>query len=109
MREQQQPRQAVKTPEAYEKAEIDKYLKSIGAYNAKPATYGYGVSGECDRLVCIAGWFVGIEVKREGKEPTPLQQRRIANIRLASGEAFWGTAAKVIPEIEEFRRRKGLR
>lgn len=98
----------MKTPEGYEKAEIDKYLKSIGAYVAKPATFGYGASGLSDRLVCIDGYFWAIEVKCEGKKPTPLQAKRLQEVEAAGGQATWGTAAKVIPEIEKWRHNTGL-
>lgn len=90
----------MKTPEGYEKSDIDKYLKSIGAFVVKPATGGYGESGHSDRLCCIHGTFWAVEVKREGKEPTPLQWIRIKGVQAAGGMATWGTAAKVIPEIK---------
>lgn len=93
----------MKTPEGYEKDDIDKHLEAIGAYVVKPTTFGYGKSGHSDRICCIDGCFVGIEVKREGKKPTPIQERRMAEIRKAGGVAFWGTAAKVIFELEEWR------
>lgn len=98
----------MKTAEAHEKAEIDKYLKSIGAYVAKPATFGYGASGVSDRLCCIDGTFWAIEVKREGKEPTPLQHRRMEEVRAAAGMTTWGVATKVIGEIEAWRFNRGL-
>lgn len=98
----------MKTPEAWEKSEIDKYLKSIGAYVAKPATFGYGASGLSDRLVCIDGCFWAIEVKREGKEPTPLQAKRLDEVSRAGGETTWGTAAKVIAEIVLWRQHRRL-
>lgn len=89
----------MRTPESYEKEAIDKHLRAIGAYVVKPATYGFGASGTPDRVCCINGKFVTIEVKREGKEPTSIQERRMAEIRFAGGIAFWGTADKVISEI----------
>jgi hypothetical protein len=41
-----------------------------------------------------------IEVKRPGKEPTPIQWRRLNEIEAAGGKGFWGTAEKVIREFE---------
>lgn len=87
------------TPEKREKKEIDAYLKSIGAYVVKPATFGYGASGTSDRVCCWRGRFFSIEVKREGKEPTTLQWQRITEVEKAGGKAFWGTAERVIPLI----------
>lgn len=96
----------MKTPEGYEKDEIDKYLKSIGAYVVKPTTGGFGASGTSDRVCCIEGWFVVIEVKREGKEPTAIQWKRMQEAEAAGGKAFWGTAFKVVPEIATWYIRK---
>ncbi len=93
----------MRTPESYEKEAIDNYLKSIGACNFKPTTGGFGASGCPDRLVCISGTFWGIEVKREGKVPTRLQTARIDAIRGSGGKTTWGTANKVIAEIEAWR------
>lgn len=95
----------MRTPEFWEKAEIDRFLETVGAYIVKPATYGMGKSGVPDRVCCIHGMFLAIEVKREGKEPTKLQERRIAEIQAAGGHAVWGTAAKVIPELEKWLKR----
>lgn len=96
----------MKTPEKYEKDEIDAYLKAIGAYNVKPASYGFGASGTSDRLCCILGTFWAIEVKREGKLPTKLQAIRINEVRAAGGQATWGVAFKVKNEIESWRQRR---
>ena|ERR1700687_4648972 len=92
----------MRTPESWEKAAIDKYLVSIGAYVVKPTSGGFGASGQPDRVCCINGVFFGIEVKREGKAPTKLQEKRIADIKAAGGQACWGTAEKVIREIKEW-------
>lgn len=90
----------MKTPESYEKAEICKYLDSIGAWYFKPTMTGFGKAGVPDIIACIGGEFISIEVKREGKEPTAIQERRMKEIRLAGGQVFWGTAQKVIPEMQ---------
>lgn len=92
----------MKTPEAYEKAELDKYLKSIGAYVVKPATYGFGQSGHADRVCCIKGYFWAFEVKREGKLPTVLQDKRMQEVLQADGYAAWGTAAKIVKEVRDW-------
>ena len=92
----------MRSPEGYEKAEIDAFLKSIGAYVVTVTTFGYGGSGAPDRVCCLGGRFVGIEVKREGKEPTAIQDRRMSEIRKAGGVAFWGTSEKVIGEMNQW-------
>ncbi len=95
---------SMKTPEGYEKSAIDTYLKKIGAYVVNPMTFGYGKSGNSDRIGCYKGFFFSIEVKRPDKVPTAIQYRRMAEVTTAGGKAFWGTADKVIPEIEIWRR-----
>jgi Holliday junction resolvase len=65
---------------------------------------GFGKAGVPDILVCIKGQFVGIEVKREGKEPTALQKQRMQEINQAGGFTYWGTSKKVIAEIERDRK-----
>lgn len=92
----------MRTPESYEKADIDKFLAEHACYVCTPTTGGYGKSGVPDRIGCYKGRLFAIEVKREGKEPTPLQWKRIREIEAAGGKAFWGTAARVIPEIEQW-------
>lgn len=96
------------TPEGHEKKDVDKYLKSVGAYVVKPATYGFGKSGHADRICCIAGTFWSLEIKREGAQPTVLQIRRMTEARAAGGKTAWGTAKKIIAEIEKWRRNRGL-
>lgn len=91
----------MKTPEGYEKAEICKYLDSIGAWYFKPYMAGFGKAGVPDIVACLNGRLIGIEVKRENKIPTVIQEKRMQEIRDAGGLAFWGTATKVIGQLEE--------
>lgn len=90
----------MKSPEFWEKQAIDQFIKSIGAYNCKPSTGGFGSSGTPDRICCYRGHFFAVEVKRENKQPTALQWKRIGEIEDAGGKAFWGTAEKVIGEMK---------
>lgn len=97
----------MKTPEGYEKDEIDKYLKSIGAFVHKTFTGGFGKSGASDRYACIEGRFWAIEVKREGKEtPTTLQKRRMDEVEAAGGMVVCGAAGIVIGTIQAWLRNK---
>lgn len=93
----------MRTPEGYEKDDIKKYLDSLkNCWYFSPFMTGYGKSGVPDIVGCIKGRFFSIEVKREGKEPTPIQVNRIAEITMAGGVAFAGTADKVIPDIKRW-------
>lgn len=94
----------MKTPESHEKTEICKYLDSIGAWYFKPVMNGFGKAGVPDIVACFGGGFIAIEVKREGKNPTSLQNRRMIEIDKAGGAVFWGTAERVIPDIEAWHK-----
>jgi Holliday junction resolvase len=94
----------MKTPESYEKDEIKKYLVSIGAWYFCPYMAGFGKAGVPDICACIQGKFWGIEVKREGKEPTAIQRQRMEEIEQAGGYSTAGTAEMVIREIKAVRR-----
>jgi len=108
----------MKTPEGYEKDDIDKYLDSIGCWHFRTFTGGFGSSGKPDIVTCMPtiispewvgrrmGLFAGIEVKREGKVPTVLQERRLREILQAGGLGFWGTADKVISDITRWHKAK---
>ena len=91
----------MKTPESYEKDAICKYLISIGAWFFRPYQAGFGKSGVPDIIACIRGEFWGIEVKREGKEPTELQVERMDEIEQSGGYTAAGTATIVIDEIKK--------
>ena len=93
----------MKTPEGYEKDDIKKYLDSIGAWYMLTYTGGYGRSGAPDIIACIDGMFWGIEVKREGKEPTKLQSSRLEAINKADGCGIAGDAKIVIQAIEAWK------
>jgi len=89
----------MKTPEGYVKDAVDKYLKSIGVrYVIKPATFGYGASGCPDRIFSVKGRMVSIEVKREGKTPTPLQRIRMKELHADGAVAIWGDSFEMIKE-----------
>lgn len=90
----------MKTPESYEKDNVCRYLDQIGAWYFRPYMAGYGKSGVPDIVACIYGVFWGIEVKRDGKELTVIQARRIKEIKDAGGQGAWGTATKIIAEIK---------
>src|ERR1700675_1440389 len=103
----------MKTPEAYEKDDICKYLVGIAAWFFRPYQAGYGKSGVPDMVPCVpitieahmvgmrVGVFVAVEVKREGKAPTGPQTARMAEIKDSGGFACAGTAERVIPILKK--------
>lgn len=91
----------MRTPESWEKAELDAFLATIeNAYVFKPTTGGFGGSGHADRIVCIQGMFFSLEVKRPGKGPTPIQRGRMEEVERAGGFAVAGTADVIIAFIK---------
>lgn len=90
----------MKSPEKFEKDAIRKYLDSIGAWCFAPFMAGYGKTGVPDIICCYRGRFIGVEVKRPSKAPTPIQERRMAEIIDHGGIAVWGTADRVIERLK---------
>jgi hypothetical protein len=87
------------TPEWHEKQKIKKYLASIPMWYFMPYMAGRGKAGVPDIIACLNGKFIGIEVKRPGKFPTPIQCGVLQRIRLAGGFVCWGDADHVIDAI----------
>jgi hypothetical protein len=91
----------MKTPEAKVKDKVCDYLKSRDIWYFRPYMAGYGKSGIPDLICCISGRFVGVEVKREGKVPTPRQDLRMQEIHRAGGRSIWGDSAeRIIAQLE---------
>jgi hypothetical protein len=94
----------MRTPEYYEKKDIDDFFKSLGpdCWFCAPLMKGYGKNGVPDRVGCYKGRLFGIEVKRaEDTPPTPIQKRRMQEIRDAGGIAIAGPASVVIPTFKQ--------
>lgn len=101
----------MKTPEGYEKDDIDKWLKTVPdhiIWHFKPYMAGFGKSGVPDYCLCLLGEFWTAEVKRPGKEPTPIQHRRMKEVRKAGGYAVAGTADVIIAELRMALIRHGI-
>jgi hypothetical protein len=45
-------------------------------------------AGIPDILACYRGWFIGLEVKQPGEEPSPLQRKVLNEIERAGGIAL---------------------
>lgn len=79
----------MKGPEAHLKDEVKAWLDSLGAYRYMVVPGGYGAQ-TLDFLVCLRGFFIGVETKAKGKKPTPRQESCIRAIRASGGIAVWG-------------------
>ena len=73
------------TPEGKVKAKLVKILKELDAFYFFPPSNGYGKAGIPDVICCIAGKFVGIEVKSAVGKLTSLQAQMGEKIHRAGG------------------------
>lgn len=89
------------TPEGRVKDAVRKVLKRYTNYNHWPVPYGYGNS-TIDALVCVAGYFVGIETKAPGEVPTERQKKILGEIEAAGGVTFVIDGADKTGPLEEF-------
>ena len=74
--------------ESTEKERIRDWLTEIGAWHFPVNNMGYGWRGIPDRIACIRGTMVAIEVKSRGKKPTNFQLIQLEACRQAGGVAI---------------------
>jgi hypothetical protein len=101
----------MKTPEFYEKQDICEFLDKLGpdrCWYFKPYMAGYGKSGVPDIMGSLLGTAMGIEVKRPGKKPTPIQKKRMSEIARTNGLAVAGTAEMVIEQLTAWLAVRGV-
>lgn len=77
----------MKLETAFRQNRVDPFLKKL------PRSWFTGIQafshlGLPDKVGCVGGWFVAIELKREGKEATPLQRGILNLISKAGGKVF---------------------
>lgn len=88
------------TPESKVKDKIKKILKAHNVYYAMPMGTGYGNAGVPDFLCCVDGYFVAIEAKAGKGTTTALQDKNLADIICAGGQA-WIVNEESIEGLEE--------
>jgi hypothetical protein len=101
----------MRSPEWHEKQAIKQFLDSLGperCWYFMPLMAGYGKSGVPDIMGSLLGACFGIEVKRPGKKPTPIQTRRMSEIARTNGLAVAGTAEVVIEELRGWLAVRGV-
>lgn len=77
----------MKTPEGQRKDKVKLVLDKHKAYRFMPVQMGYGERA-LDFFVCHYGRFIAVEVKREGKGMTGLQNVCRQKIQDAGGSVF---------------------
>jgi len=78
---------AKKTPEVKVKDKIKEIVKSSNGYYCLPIMQGMNHNGTPDLLVCIGGFFLGVEAKAGTAAPTELQKVRLREIQSKGGIA----------------------
>ena len=78
------------TPEAKMKKKVDAVLKELGIWFFAPQSGIYGRSGIPDRIACVNGRMVGIEVKAPGAKRgvTALQEKTMKEMMAAGASCF---------------------
>ena len=77
------------TPEGKMKAKVDRALKRFGVWFFSPQAGPFGRAGIPDRIACVDGRFLGIEVKADRtKQPTKLQVQCMEAIEASGGKCF---------------------
>lgn len=76
------------TPENQVKRKLVALLDRYGVFHWPAAASPYGVAGAPDRLAVVRGECWGLECKRPGGKPTPLQTRFALRLLEAGGKWF---------------------
>lgn len=77
------------TEEGLFQAKLKKWLDTYKVYHVKQNASALSKTGVPDRIMCIHGLFIGIEIKKNDEEKaSPLQQYNIKQIILSGGVAF---------------------
>lgn len=85
---------------------IMSYIKSIGGLPIKQNQIGiYSQAGVPDIIACIKGRFVGIEVKRPGQKPKPIQEAFLDAINKKGGIGLW---ADNIDKVKDTLKKENL-
>lgn len=88
------------TPEGKIKALINKVLNKHKAWSFMPVPTGFQAKN-IDYIVCCKGWFIAIEAKAPGKQPTSRQDYVLKLIREAGGLTFVIDSEKGVKELDE--------
>ena len=91
------------TPEGKVTAKVDKVLKRLGVWYYNPQSGIYGSSGIPDKIACVNGQLVGIEVKSGPKhKPTRLQTVCMERIEAAGGKCFVVCDDETLHQLEVY-------
>ena len=91
------------TPEGKIKRKLDKVLKQEGVWFFNPQAGPFGRAGIPDKIACVNGQLVGIEVKSGPKhKPTRLQTVCMERIEAAGGKCFVVCDDETLHQLEVY-------
>jgi hypothetical protein len=92
------------TPEAKMKKKVDTVLREAGVWFFAPQSGIYGRSGIPDRIACVGGRMVGIEVKAPGAKRgvTALQEKTMKDMRAAGAYCFVVDSDETLDTLHTF-------
>ncbi len=91
--------------EANFRKRVDKFLKTLKRTHAE-SIQQVSIGGTPDKLLCVNGHFVALELKDRGKQPTALQRRFLDRTERAGGFAFcadpdnWPYVSEIIRALD---------
>lgn len=89
------------TPESKVKRWVDNVFKKYDCWYFSPQSGPWGKAGIPDRIACVGGFFIGVEVKADHtKKPTELQLRCIQQIKDSGGYAMVVNDKETLSELE---------
>ena len=68
--------------------QIKEYLKKMNCWYVKTWSNGIQREGIPDLIICVNGFFLGVEVKAKNGRPTELQKWNVKKIKEAGGIAI---------------------
>ena len=80
-------------------SDIINYLRSQGYYVYKNAASAYTEPGRPDLVACVAGYFVGLEIKRPGKLKNLSEAQKIVARKINDAGGIW----RVVDNLEDVK------
>jgi hypothetical protein len=69
---------------AFRSNQVDPFLKKL-RNTAEFSIQQASIRGDADKLMCVRGFFVWMELKKDGEDPDPLQRYKASLVREAGG------------------------
>lgn len=74
----------VRTEGNFRRNTVEKFLKTLTSCEAF-SIQQKAIRGDADKILCVRGYFVWLELKKDGEDPDPLQSYKASCVRAAGG------------------------